>query len=304
MSLNYEEILEKVKPIVLEAGKFIKEAFDSREIINKTVEIKDGNSADLVTEVDKKVEQSLNKKLKELFPTFLFVGEETVSASPTKKCNITDQPTWVIDPVDGTTNFVHGFPFVCISVGLVVKKDPVMGIIYNPVLNNFYSGIKGKGSFVDGKKLPLIKNTPLKSLKESMIFTEYGADRNPDSVDNKLTNIKNIITTPIHAIRSMGSCAMNMCYVARGSADLYYEIGVHAWDVAAGVVILREAGGAIINWKRDDNIGKDVMVADEPYDICRRHIFCIRGVIEGKEHQSKLLQEIRDKLIDFPIESE
>mgnify|MGYP004445636937 CR=1 FL=1 len=94
---------------------------------------------------------------------------------------------------------------------------------------------------MDGKKLPLIKNTPLKSLKESIIFTECH-DRNPDSVDNKLNNIKNIILTPIHAIRSMGSCAMNMCYIARGSVDIYYEIGVHAWDVLARVAILRAAG--------------------------------------------------------------
>ena len=304
MEYPLEEILEKTKKIVLESGTYIKEAFETREVINKTLEIKDNNCSDLVTEVDKKVEKTLKEKLKSLYPDFLFVGEETVAASGSKKTGLTDAPTWVIDPVDGTTNFVHGFPFVCISVALVIKKIPVLGIIYNPILNNFYWGIKGKGSFVDGKKLPLIKNTPLKSLKESLIITEYGADRRIDSIENKLNNIKNIISNPVHAIRSLGSAAMNMCYVARGGADFYYEIGIHAWDVAAAVVILREAGGAVVNWQRDKDLDKNVLVVNEGYDILKRHVLCIRGVIEGKEHQSKLLEEFREKLIDFPAESD
>ena len=120
MELNYEEILEKVKSIVIKAGEKIKEAFESREIINSSLEIKDSNTTDLVTEVDKNIEKIIFNSLKELYPNFKLIGEETVSSSESKKIILTDTPTWVIDPVDGTTNFVHGFPFVCISIGLVV----------------------------------------------------------------------------------------------------------------------------------------------------------------------------------------
>ena len=114
MDLNLEEILSKTKEIVIIAGEKVKEAFETREIINSTLEIKDSNPTDLVTAVDKNVENLLNSSLKELYPSFLFIGEESVSSSETKKVNLADTPTWIIDPVDGTTNFVHGFPYVCI----------------------------------------------------------------------------------------------------------------------------------------------------------------------------------------------
>ena len=112
MELDYEEILSKTKEIVIKAGEMVKEAFESREIINSSIEIKDSNPTDLVTAVDKNVENLLFASLKELYPSFLFIGEETVSSSESKKVNLTESPTWIIDPVDGTTNFVHGYPFM------------------------------------------------------------------------------------------------------------------------------------------------------------------------------------------------
>ena len=114
MSLNYEEILSKLKPLILEAGSKVKQAFESREIIDTSIEEKDSNPTDLVTQVDKSVEKFLFSSLKSLFPSFDLIWEETVSSSESKKVDLKNIPTWVIDPVDGTTNFVHGFPFVCI----------------------------------------------------------------------------------------------------------------------------------------------------------------------------------------------
>ena len=174
MELNYEEILNKVKPIIIKAGDKIKEAFESREIITNSLNIKDSNTTDLVTEIDKSTEKFIFNSLKELYPNFRLVGEETVSSSESQKVNLTDEPTWVIDPLDGTTNFVHGFPFVCISIGLVVNKESMLGIIYNPILNEMYWGIKNKGSYLNNKKLPLIKNTPIKSLNKSLFVIEFG----------------------------------------------------------------------------------------------------------------------------------
>jgi len=204
MELNYEEILEKVKSIVIKAGEKIKEAFESREIINKSIEIKDSNTTDLVTEVDKKVEEIIFNSLKKLYPEFKLIGEETVSSSESKKVNLTDTPTWVIDPVDGTTNFVHGFPFVCISIGLVVKKEPKLGIIYNPILNEMYWGIKNKGSFMNGKKLPLIKNNQIISLEKSLFVIEYGIFFDQEKLNTIIENISNMLSIPAHGIRSLG----------------------------------------------------------------------------------------------------
>ena len=303
MDLNYDEILLKTKNIVLKAGEKVKEAFESREIINSSIEIKDSNPADLVTSVDKNVEKFLYTSLKENFPSFLFIGEETVSSSESKKVNLTDTPTWVIDPVDGTTNFVHGFPFVCICVGLVVKKEPMLGIVYNPILNEMYWGIKGKGAFMNDKKLPLIKNTPLKSLHKSLIVTEFQY-LGQDKIEYKVGDVKNVFSLPVHGVRSLGSCALNILQVARGGADFFAHIGMHIWDIAAAMVILRETGGVIVGYSRPKGLDDKVLIVDEPFDLCGRKALCIRGLVEGKEHQSKLLGEIRSMLKDYDIESD
>lgn len=304
MEFNYEEILSKTKSVVLKAGEKVKEAFDSRENLGSSIEIKDSNPTDLVTEVDKNVENFLFSSLKELYPSFLFIGEETVSSSESKKANLTDTPTWVIDPVDGTTNFVHGYPFVCICVGLLVKKDPVLGIIYNPIINEIYYGIKGKGAFMNDKQLPLIKNNPLKNLQRSLTVTEYGPFFGQQKMDIKMKNVKNLLSIPSHGVRSLGSTALDIMQLARGGADFFFHIGMHIWDLAAAMVILRETGGVMVGYKRPEGINNNILISDEPYDICSRKVLCIRGVIEGKDHQSKLLGEIREKIKEFEIESD
>ena len=304
MSLNYEEILSKIKPIILEAGKKVKEAFDSREIIDNSTETKDSNPTDLVTEVDKSVEKFLFSSLKSLFPSFDLIGEETVSSSESKKVDLKNIPTWVIDPVDGTTNFVHGFPFVCICVGLCVNKKPVLGVVYSPILDEFYWGIEGKGSYMNDRKLPLIKNTPIKSIQKSLFLTEYGYFLGKEKLDIKVGNAKSMLSIPVHGIRSLGSCALDMCQVARGGADFYFEIGIHTWDVAAATLIIRESGGAVVGYSRPAGIDENILIVDEPYDLNQRKVLCIRGTKEGKEFQSKLIEEVRNNLKEFEIESD
>ena len=304
MSLNYEEILAKIKPIILEAGVKVKQAFESREIIDNSTEAKDSNPTDLVTEVDKSVEKFLFTSLKSIFPSFDLIGEETVSSSESKKVNLKNIPTWVIDPVDGTTNFVHGFPFVCICVGLCVNKIPVLGVVYNPILEEFYWGIEGKGSYMNDKKLPLIKNTPIKSIQKSLFLTEYGYFLGKEQLDIKVGNAKSMLSIPAHGVRSLGSCALDMLQVARGGADFYFEIGIHTWDVAAATLIVRESGGAVVGYRRPEGLDENVLIVDEPYDLNQRKVLCIRSTKEGKEFQSKLLDEVRKNLKVFEIESD
>ena len=302
MELNYEDILVKVKEIAIESGSIIKKSFESREI--SSLDIKDSNTTDLVTEIDKKVETLIFNSLKKLYPSFILIGEETVSSSESKKINLTDNPTWVIDPLDGTTNFVHGFPFVCISIGLVLNKEPVLGLIYNPILNEMYWGIKNKGSYLNGNKLPLIKNKPINSLQKSLFIIEFGVFFGQDKLNTIIENITNMLSIPSHGIRSLGSTALDIMQVAKGSADFFFSVGFHAWDVAAANVILKESGGVMIGYRKPNNINDNILILDEPYDICIRKVLCMRGSNEDKIYRAKILEGVRNKLKDINFDKD
>ncbi|ORX88008.1 IMPase 1 [Anaeromyces robustus] len=314
---EYKKYLDEAVKIAKTAGKTIKEAFENRQFISEHLEIKENNSSDLVTATDQYVEKMVKSHLNKVFPTHSFIGEETTAANNMARCELTDNPTWCIDPIDGTTNFVHGLPFTCISIGLLINKEPVMGVIFNPILNDLYTATKNGGAFLNGKPLPLIRPIqPLETLEKSLIITEYGANRNEESVKAKLDTIHQIIKYPVHGIRSFGSAAMNMCYVARGSCDIYYEIGIHAWDVAAATCILKEAGGVVVGWKPYKEVSEPekkkqktessktekIDIVNEKFDVLNRHVLCIRQLAEGPEKQNEILAEVRKRLIDCEIE--
>lgn len=184
-----------------------------------------------------------------IFPSFH--GEETYDpAHP-----LTDAPTFVVDPIDGTVNFVHGFPNSCISLGFAVNRKPVVGVVYNPFTETLYSAIHGQGAFLN-RKTPLpLKGTdtePLNGLDNALIGLEWGSDRSGRNWETKVRTFENLGKTRedggamVHSIRSMGSAALNLCAVASGTLDLYWEGGCWAWDVCAGWVILTEAGGIMV----------------------------------------------------------
>ncbi|ELU03964.1 hypothetical protein CAPTEDRAFT_159956 [Capitella teleta] len=154
---------------------------------DKQVEMK-CSMADLVTETDQMVEKMIISTLKEHFPTHCFIGEESVAAG--EKCVLTDAPTWVIDPVDGTNNFVHTFPFVAVSIALMINKQAEIGIVYNPLLKEMYSARKGQGAFCNGKKL---KCSSVKDLGQALVATEFGSQRDPEILDKKFRNMRSII---------------------------------------------------------------------------------------------------------------
>jgi len=163
IDLYYKTVLE----LALLCGKVVREGF----AVVKHIETKAG-AADLVTEFDQRVEEILISKLKEKFPSHKFIGEESTAGGA--KSTLTDDPTWIIDPIDGTTNFVHGFPFIAISIGLVIKKQAEIGIIYNPVSENLYSAVKAKGAFKNGRPIWCSKQT---DLGLSQVAGEYGSIR-------------------------------------------------------------------------------------------------------------------------------
>lgn len=197
---------------------------------------------DLVTETDKACEELIFDHLKKNFPTHKFIGEETSAALGTSE--LTDDPTWIVDPLDGTTNFVHGFPFVCVSIGLTIEKVPIVGVVYNPIIGELFTGIRGQGAFLNGSP---IKASQQSELVKSLLATEVGTVRDKSTVD-ATTNRINSLLFKVRSLRMSGSCALNLCGIACGRIDIFYELGFGGpWDVAGGAVIVLEAGGLVFD---------------------------------------------------------
>lgn len=235
-------------------------------------------AADLVTETDQAVEKMVSTRLMSSYPNFSFIGEETYVPGSTK---LTSAPTFIVDPIDGTTNFVHAFPAFCVSLGFAVDKIPTIGVIYNPFLDELYTAIKGKGAFLtrnggEKVKLPLKSEPePLKDLSTCLIGAEWGSDRTgvnfelKTKVFAKLAASKENGGAMVHSLRCMGSAALNLAAVATGQQDVFWEGGCWAWDVAAGWCILNEAGGIMVsgnpgNWKPEIDGRKYLAVRAAP----------------------------------------
>lgn len=259
----YVEILRLVK----EAGSIVRERiYQSKDAMTKSCDV------DLVTEWDQKVEKLIMDGISSKFPDHKFIGEETTSSGT--KAELTDAPTWIIDPIDGTMNFVHGLPHTCISVGLHVGKVPEIGVVYNPILEQFFTARRGKGAFFNGAP---IRVSGEKELRKALIMVEMGTSRDPEKMKVVLQNI-NMLTPQVHGMRALGSAALNMCMVAFGGADVFFEYGIHAWDIAAGDLIVREAGGVCID------------PAGGPFDVMSRRVLCASSMELAEELSKKLIQ--------------
>ncbi len=186
------------------------------------------------------------------------MGEETYQPSDT----LTDTPTFIVDPIDGTTNFVHNHPYVSISLGLAVAREPTVGVIYNPFTDSLYTAIRGRGAFLNRTtRLPLRSPPePLGRLSNSLVAIEWGSIRAGNDFAVKHKTFARLCAAPedggamVHSLRSLGSAALNLCGIAAGHLDVYWEGGTWPWDVCAGWVILTEAGGLMVdanpgNWK-------------------------------------------------------
>ncbi|XP_054004728.1 inositol monophosphatase 1-like [Hylaeus anthracinus] len=233
--LNY--CYDFVLKLTIESGKVIRDAIQG----SKNIDTKAGDW-DLVTQYDKKIEEILIDGIAKAFPKHKFIGEETVSSS-NHLPDLTDEPTWIIDPIDGTTNFVHSFPFACISIALVVKKQIEIGIVYNPVLEQLFTARRGRGAFLNGKP---IKSSQADKLEHSLLCLEASYATMENVRDTILGRLEAFVSVA-HGIRTMGSAALTLCYVAMGAAEAYHSDNLWPWDVAAGVLIIKEAGGDVID---------------------------------------------------------
>ncbi|KAL7374217.1 hypothetical protein ABVT39_024077 [Epinephelus coioides] len=268
MSDAWQECMDHCVEVTKKAGKMIREA------LQKDIAVMQKSSpVDLVTETDQKVEQLIISSIKEKYPTHSFIGEESVAAGAPSV--LTDNPTWIIDPIDGTTNFVHRFPFVSVSIGFTVKKEIEFGIVYSCIEDKMYTARKGKGAFCNGEP---IKVSGQEDISQSLVLTEMGFKKDPEQFKTMLANIRTILTIPVHGIRSPGSAAVNMCLVACGSADAYYHMGIHCWDMAGGAAIVTEAGGVIMD------------ISGGPFDLMSRRLI----IASSKAIAERIAKEITE----------
>ncbi|KAJ8336701.1 hypothetical protein SKAU_G00379210 [Synaphobranchus kaupii] len=239
--------------IAREAREAILHAFR----IKKAVMLK-SSPADLVTETDQRVEKMLISAIHEKYPLHKFIGEESVAAG--EQLILTDSPTWIIDPIDGTTNFVHRFPFVAISIAFTVKKQTEFGIVYSCVEDRLYSAQRGRGAFCND--IP-ITTSGQEDITKSLLVTEIGSERDELALSIMTSNLHRLLEIPIHGIRAVGTAAVDMCLIATGGADAYYHIGMHCWDIAASALIVCEAGGVVIdtNGSEFDMMARRVIAA-------------------------------------------
>ncbi len=204
----------------------------------RNIDIEEKNLNDLVTNYDTESEKIIISILKGDFPDFGIIAEEggISKISP-------DKPYWIIDPIDGTSNFIHRFPIYCVSIGLCLGNDHLCGVIYNPALNELFYAQKEEGAYLNGNR---IRVSGCLKLKEAMIATGFPF-RSYDLLDRYM-DCANKLLRNCHDIRRAGAAAVDLAYVACGRLDAYFEYGLQPWDAAAGAIILKEAGGTVTDF--------------------------------------------------------
>lgn len=229
-------MLEDVKKIVKEAGKIVLSA----EHIKDGVESKQG-SANFVTKYDVEVQKFLYKELSKVFPDAAFLGEEDKERE-----KITADYCFIIDPIDGTTNFIFDYRHSCISVGLAYKGEMILGVVYNPYLDELFYAEKGKGAFLNGRKLKV------PNLKISEGIVGIGTCPYYREKAEETFQITRKLYEKALDLRRSGSAALDICYVAAGRFVLYFELILSPWDYAGASIILTEAGGKITTMEKKE----------------------------------------------------
>ena len=219
--------------IIKKAGKILKKGFYSKKEVNFKAK------KDLVTKYDLAVEEFLKKEFSKKFKEFNIIAEESNNS------DIEFNNSIIIDPIDGTTNFVNGVPHCAISVGVYRDKKPYIGVVYNPILDELYFAKHKKGAFLNGKKIAVSSEN---SLQKSLLATgfPYSSGENTKDLKDVIKKIESILPH-CQDLRRLGSASIDLCLVASGVYEGYYEMNLKPWDVSAGVIILSEAGGKITN---------------------------------------------------------
>jgi myo-inositol-1(or 4)-monophosphatase len=249
--------------IAVEAGKLLLPYFERRI----GYEYKGG--VDLVTEADRASEQMIVSRLRETWPEHDIVGEEGTRDTHGGSFR------WYVDPLDGTTNFAHGYPVFCVSLGLEYEGELIAGVIYDPTRNELFAGARGRGATLNGRPIHVSKTA---TLSESILGTGF-----PSFKRHKNPNIHfyHQLTLCSHGIRRAGSAALDLANVAAGRYDAYWEFNLNPWDTSAGVLLVQEAGGTVTRFDGSPfNVDSRETLASNTV-IHEELIHCFREIFAG-----------------------
>ena len=251
--MSKEPSLAVLKKTAIEAaeasGKILLKHF------GKNLNIREKKDAGLVTQADVQSEAAALKILRGKFPNFGVLAEES---DPIES---EDEGRWIIDPLDGTTNYVHGFPMFCVTLAAEFRGELKVGVIYHPILKDWYVAVKGQGATLNGKPISVSKT---KRIYDSLLTTGFSYRKT--EIQHEEMEAFERLSGIARAIRRPGSAALDMAYVARGVFDGFWERRLSPWDVAAGTLLIREAGGIVTNLEGGRNIiGSPGIIASNKY---------------------------------------
>lgn len=250
--MDYKKLCFQVQELAREVGAFIRD--ERHNVSAKNIEIK--SVASLVTYVDKTAEKKIVSKLKELLPDSGFVAEEGTADSNNEKY------TWFVDPLDGTTNYLFGIAPHSVSIGLAEDGEMVLGVVYEIGADEMFYAWKGSPAYLNGKEIHAATRSKSDETLIATGFPYYDFDR----IDNYIGALKHLMKNTL-GLRRFGSAAVDLSYVACGRFDAFFEHALHAWDVAAGVFILRQAGGKTTDFNGGDNwlFGGELISSSESF---------------------------------------
>lgn len=248
------ELKDVLMEATREAGKIIQHYFQGTFTVDNK-----GSINNLVTEVDTHSEKKIIEIINRHFPEHSIISEEVGELMQDSDYQ------WIIDPIDGTVNFAHGIPICCVSIGLKYKDDLLLGTVYNPMMNELFFAEKGKGAMLNDNPISVSKKT---NFKKACLVTGFPY-KWPKSYEHPIKVFERFIMEGL-PVRRLGSAAIDLCWVACGRFDGFWEYNLSSWDVAAGYLIVQEAGGKITNFE------------GQPYSVFDKETLATNGLIHDE----------------------
>lgn len=245
--MNKSEFLCAAKEAAKKAGNMLcNNIYSFREIHYK-------GAINLVTNFDDQSQKMIYSELSSRFPEHDFLAEEDLRAEKGSEFR------WIVDPLDGTTNYAHGFPVFCVSIALEHEGTVILGVVYDPMRKEMFTALQNEGAFLNKKR---IKVSDVDDLDKSLLATGFPYDIRSSKVNN-IDNFNKFLTRA-QAIRRCGSAALDLCYLACGRFDGFWELKLYPWDIAAGLLIVKEAGGQVSDFKGGslDLSGKEILATN------------------------------------------
>jgi len=250
--MNYKKICFDVREIARSAGSFIQN--ERSRLSEKDVKTK--STASFVTYVDKTSEQYIVEQLRKILPEAGFITEEGTASSHEESLR------WIIDPLDGTTNYIHGIMPYSVSIALMEGKEPVAGVVYEITLDEMFYAWKGSRAYLNETKIAVSESSRHEDTLIATGFPYYDFERIEDYIE-----VLRFLMKHTRGLRRMGSAAADLAYVAAGRFSAFYEHALHAWDVAAGALIVKQAGGIVTDFNGGENwlFGGEIIATNKNY---------------------------------------